>query len=41
MAENRTRVMVGPDHSISGTAPVAVPLGEYEVTITLIEVVTL
>jgi hypothetical protein len=32
MAENRTRVMVGPDHGISGTAPVALPPGEHEVT---------
>ena len=27
MAEIRTRVLVGPDHSISGTAPAAVPPG--------------
>ena len=33
MAEIRTRVLVGPDHSISGTAPAAVPPGEHEVTI--------
>ena len=33
MAEIRTRVVVGADHSISGTAPAAVPPGEHEVTI--------
>jgi hypothetical protein len=33
MAEIRTRVLVGPDHSISGTAPAGVPPGEHEVTI--------
>jgi hypothetical protein len=33
MAEIRTRVLVGTDHSISGTAPAAVPSGEHEVTI--------
>jgi hypothetical protein len=33
MAEIRTRVLVGPDHSISGTAPAAVPPGEHEVSI--------
>jgi hypothetical protein len=35
MNEIRTRVMVGPDHRISGTAPAEVPEGEHEVTITL------
>ena len=35
MTEIRTRVMVGPDHRISGTAPPAVPPGEHEVTITV------
>jgi hypothetical protein len=35
MAEIRTRVLVGPDHSISGTAPAVVPPGEHEVTINL------
>ena len=35
MNEIRTRVMVGPDHRISGTAPAEVPAGEHEVTITL------
>ena len=35
MAEIRTRVLVGRDHRISGTAPAAVPPGEHEVTITL------
>jgi hypothetical protein len=35
MNEIRTRVIVGPDHRISGTAPAEVPAGEHEVTITL------
>ena len=35
MTEIRTRVLVGPDHRISGTAPPAVPPGEHEVTITV------
>jgi hypothetical protein len=35
MAEIRISVLVGPDHSISGIAPAAVPPGEYEVTITV------
>lgn len=35
MNEIRTRVVVGPDHRISGTAPTEVPAGEHEVTITL------
>jgi hypothetical protein len=35
MNEIRTRVVVGPDHRISGTAPAEVPAGEHEVTITL------
>jgi hypothetical protein len=35
MAEIRTRVLVGPDRRISGTAPAAVPPGEHEITITL------
>jgi hypothetical protein len=35
MTEIRTRVLVGPDHRISGTAPAAVPPGEHEVTITV------
>jgi hypothetical protein len=33
MNEIRTRIQVGPDHRISGTAPVDVPPGEHEVTI--------
>lgn len=33
--EIRTRVVVGPDHRISGIAPAEVPEGEHEVTITL------
>ena len=35
MTEIRTRVLVGPDRRISGTAPDDVPPGEHEVTITL------
>jgi hypothetical protein len=35
MTEIRTRVLVGPDHRISGTAPAAVPRREHEVAITL------
>ena len=35
MNELRARVVVGPDHRISGTAPTEVPAGEHEVTITL------
>jgi len=34
MTEIRTRVLIGPDHRISGTAPATVPPGEHEVTIT-------
>ena len=37
MNEIRTRVVVGPDHRISGMAPAEVPVGEHEVTITLLE----
>jgi hypothetical protein len=33
MTEIRARVLVGPDHRISGTAPAGVPPGEHEVTI--------
>jgi hypothetical protein len=33
MPEIRARVLVGPDRSISGAAPAAVPPGEHEVTI--------
>jgi hypothetical protein len=33
MNEVRTRVVVGPDHRISGIAPAEVPAGEHEVTI--------
>jgi hypothetical protein len=33
MTEIRTRVLVGPDHRISGTAPAGVPPGEHEVAI--------
>jgi hypothetical protein len=35
MNEVRTRVVVGPDHRISGIAPAEVPAGEHGVTITL------
>ena len=35
MTEIRTRVLIGPDHRISGTAPATVPPGEHEVTITV------
>ena len=38
MAEIRARVLVSPDHRISGTAPPAVPPGEHEVTITVLPV---
>lgn len=37
MNEIRTRVVVGPDHRISGTAPAEVPAGEHEVIITVTE----
>jgi hypothetical protein len=33
VAEIRTRVLVGPDRNISGTAPDTVPPGEHEATI--------
>jgi hypothetical protein len=33
MNEIRTRIQVGPDHAISGTAPAEVPAGEHEVII--------
>jgi hypothetical protein len=33
MNEIRTRVLVGSDRRITGTAPVGVPPGEHEVTI--------
>ncbi|MFZ3235188.1 MAG: hypothetical protein WA417_17120 [Stellaceae bacterium] len=33
MTEIRTRILVGADHRITGTAPAAVPPGEHEVTI--------
>jgi hypothetical protein len=36
MNEIRTRVLVGPDHRISGTAPEEVPPGEHEVVITVV-----
>ena len=36
MAEIRARVLVSPDHQISGTAPPVVPPGEHEVIITVL-----
>jgi hypothetical protein len=36
MTEIRARVLVSPDHHISGTAPPAVPPGEHEITITVL-----
>jgi hypothetical protein len=35
VTEIRTRIVVGPDHSISGIAAATVPPGEHEVTITV------
>ena len=35
MNEIRTRVVVRPDHGISGTAPDEVPMGEHDVAITV------
>jgi hypothetical protein len=35
MNEIHTRILVGPDRRIVGTAPVALPPGEHDVTITL------
>ena len=35
MYEVRTRIAVGSDHRISGTAPDLVPSGEHEVTISV------
>jgi hypothetical protein len=35
MTEIRARVLVSPDHRISGIAPLAVPAGEHEITITV------
>ncbi len=35
MTDIRTRIRVGPDHRISGTAPAAVPPGEHAATITV------
>jgi hypothetical protein len=36
VTEIRTRIFVGPDHRITGTAPAAVPPGEYEVTLDVV-----
>ncbi len=33
MTDIRTRIRVGPDHRISGTAPAGVPPGEHAATI--------
>lgn len=35
MTAIKTRIRVGPDHSISDIAPDGVPLGEHEVAITV------
>jgi hypothetical protein len=35
MNQIRSRIRVGPNHRISGTAPAEVPPGEYEATIIL------
>jgi hypothetical protein len=35
MHEVRTRIRVGADHAITGTAPPDVPPGEHEITITV------
>jgi len=35
MNEIRTRILVGPDHRMTGTGPVALPPGEHDVTIAL------
>jgi len=35
MNQIRTRIRVGPDRRISGTAPAEVPPGEHEVTISV------
>lgn len=40
MNEIRTRVLVGPDHRISGIAPADVPPGEHEVILELLPPVT-
>jgi uncharacterized protein DUF4926 len=37
MAEIRTRIQVGPDHTITGIAPPQVPPGEHLATITVSE----
>jgi hypothetical protein len=33
MNEIKARIRVAPDHTITGVAPAAVPVGEHEVTI--------
>jgi hypothetical protein len=35
MNQIRARVVVSPDHRISGTVPEEMPVGEHEVTITV------
>ena len=35
MTQIHTRIRVDPDHRITGVAPLEVPAGEHEVTITL------
>lgn len=36
MNQIRTRILVGPDHRITGTAPEGVPPGEHEVMLTVL-----
>jgi hypothetical protein len=35
MTEIRTRILVGPDHRISGLAPADLPPGEHEAVVTV------
>jgi hypothetical protein len=35
MQQIRTRILVGPDHTITGTVPADVPTGEHEAIITV------
>lgn len=36
MNQIRTRIWVGPDHTISGTVPDDVPAGEHDAVITIV-----
>lgn len=36
MNQIRTRILIGPDHTISGTVPEDVPIGEHEAVITIV-----